>query len=232
MKILGLVLALVMVVGGACVADSVTMNVASTFAMVATPIAPYDGTAQTLWANVFATFTSSAGPKNVLSTLSFGNSIAYDPTAPGDFPAIMLGQGYWIRTRTGSASVTINGFPDGLADTTGGAQTDMWISLPGNAAGTGGAWHMIGQPFDHDTLATDILFTDGTDVKNWADAVAASWVYKIAQYSYGGMSGRVSYTDTVVHEDDRFRARHGYQIQTRKANLAMIIPALPIAPAQ
>lgn len=231
MKILGLVLALGILVTGACVADSVTMNIQTGFNMIAVPIVPFDSTPAAVFANVFAQYPNNQ-PFGALSTLDFGSGKAYDPINPGGFGGVMLGQGYWLKPKTAAASVTFTGFPDGLADTTGGAQTDMWISLPGASDGVNGAWHMFGQPFDHNTYPADIRFTDGTDVKTWAEAVALNWVYNTAtgcDIALKGGNFTVSY-DSLFSRDTCFRARHGYQIRTKKANLAMIIPALPVAP--
>lgn len=234
MKILGLVLALVCLAGGAVVADTASFDVNTGWNLYAVPIAPYDATPASVWANVFAAFTASYGPRGVLTGMEFGNGTSYDPTDPGSFGGIMLGAGYWVKPKAKVTGLVVTGFPDGFnTDGTTATMCDMWISLPGNSGGTNGAWHLIGQPFKHDTLATDVKFTDGTQVLNWSDAVAANWVYNVAlgcdTAGFGGQF-RVSYTDSVVHEDDRFRANHGYQLRTKKANLAMIIPATPVAP--
>lgn len=227
MKILGLVLALALVVGGACVADSVTLSFQQGYNLVAVPIVPYDAAPASVFANVFALYGT---PRGVLSTLSFGSGLAYDPTNPPAFGGIMLGQGYWLNPKSVPAPQVMNGFPDGLADA--GVQTDMWISMPGNAGGTGGAWTMFGQPFDHNTYPADIQFTDGLQVLDWPGAVAAGWVNKQAygcDIALKGGNFVVSY-DSNIRQDDRFRARHGYQMLTKKANIAMIVKALPVAP--
>lgn len=237
MKILGLVLALSLVMAGACVADTVTMNIYTGWNIYALPIAPYDGSPSNIFGNVFAQYTAPAGAVNCLSTMDLGNGFPYDPGYPAGFGSILLGQGYWLRPKA-ATSISFTGFPDGL--NTGGAdptltETDMWISLPGNG-GSGGAWHMIGQPFNHDTKVTDldgtdpvIQFTNGTDVKSWPQAVAANWVYNTAygaDPAFGGQF-RVSY-EPSLSETDTFMAKHGYQIRTKLPNLAMIIHAHPI----
>lgn len=240
MKILGLVLALALVMAGSCAADTVTMNIYTGWNLIATPLALYDGTPSVVFANVFAQYPN---PSGCLSTLVFGNGSSYDAMNPAAFGNILLGQGYWIRPKTSATTATITGFPDGLM--TGGdpaTQTDMWISLPGNSTGTAGAWHMIGYPFDHDlkianklsgVLNTDpadgspvVQFTNGTDVKSWPEAVAANWV---DGYAYGAdtnlYGGGFTASYLGLAREDIFRARHGYTLRTKVANLAMIIHA-------
>lgn len=234
MKILGLVLALGVLVTGACVADTATLNIPTGYNLVSTPLAPYDPTPASVFANTFATYPPGNNP--FLTTLSLGSGVTYLASNPTAFGGIMLGQGYWIKTKTGSVSESVVGFPSGLADA--GVATDMWISLPGNAAGTGGAWNMVGQPFNHitnvDDVAADgmsvIRFTDGTQVKSWADAYAAGWVDNRLMGSsmaagYGG--GFIVSFNPAIRKEPYLKPGFGYQLLTKKANLAMIIMAAP-----
>jgi len=236
MKILGLVLALGILVTGACVADTASVNIYAGYQLVSVPLAPLNPAPSSVFANTFASYPAGANP--VLSTSLLGNGVTYLASNPGAFGGIQLGQGYWIKPKTGAPVETITGFPNGLADTTGGTACDMWISLPGNAAGTGGAWHMIGQPFNHitnvDDVAADgmsvIRFTNGTLVKGWADAVAAGWVDSRLNGSsmapgYGG--GFVVSYNPAIRKEAVLRPGFGYQLLTKVPNLAMIIMAAP-----
>lgn len=225
MRILGLVLALTLVVGCACFATQVTKTVYPGWNMVATPIAQYPDNASvaTTFANVLSQWTG--GRNCVYGWDPVAGGIKYNPLLPDQFPSITLGDGFMINVKT-QTTVTYTGFPSGLADTDGGAETDMWISLPGT--GTAGGWHYIGQPFNHDTMATAVSFTDGTIVKSWLDASATGsgktpWVDK--KMTGFGATGAFTVGPYGLTTTDRLQAGCSYQMLTKVPNIAMIIPA-------
>jgi len=225
MKTLGLVLALVFVVGGACFAATASYDVYRGWNMISTPLVPFNSDP----ADVF-----KAAPQGIDGLLSrwdptYGG-IYYDSSDPGTFGGTLLGDGYWLYCYSGPKTITITGVPDGVPDGSG-AMTDMWISLPGNSVANTGAWHLIGQPFAHDTPVDDgtgtganIMFTDGTTLKTWAQAAAARWVDDNFTGWDAATGGKAIQFDGNG-DDDHLRAGHGYWVHTYVPNLAMIIPA-------
>lgn len=227
MKTLGLVLALVLVVGGACVAATATYDIYKGWNMISAPIVPFDPNPETVFAGA---------PDGVDSLLSrwdpSAGGVGYDSGDPTSFGGVLLGDGFWLRDFTGKATITITGVADGVPDGAG-VMTDMWISLPGNTNINGGGWHMIGQPFNHNTPVDDgsgtganIKFTDGTTLKTWGEAFAAGWVADTIS-TWDPASGGVGIVFDGSGDDDHFRAGKGYQVKTFVPNLAMIIPASP-----
>jgi hypothetical protein len=166
------------------------------------------------------------------------------------FGGVLLGDAFWLYVDSGlgGAKISYTGLEDGVP--TDGVMTDMWISLPGNSVDAytnpdpngdpnknGGGWHLVGCPFNHPVcvnkkdatqnesyIGDRVLFTDGTEVKTWYDAVMAGWVdYKMSgndpvsggfdiQYDGGGL-------------DTSLQPGTGYWLNTYKDNLAMIILA-------
>ncbi len=223
MRTLLLVLAMTMVVAGASVAATATIDLYEGWNLIAPPLVPFDSDPQSVFADAvygLDGFLSRTDPV-------FGG-IAYDEYDPELFGNVLLGDGYWLLTFAGGDQpLQYEGVENGVPDSTG-KKTDMWISLPGT--GTDGSWHMIGNPYaddiaiDHGSGSGDnISFTDGTDVKNWEAAVSAGWVADTlwGQDQFGGVG--ISYDG--YGDDDMLRASKGYQIRTFVPNIAMIIPA-------
>lgn len=225
MKTLGLVLALMMVVAGASVAATATMDVYTGFNLIAAPLVPFNPDPLSVFAG------AADGIDGLLSRYDpSSGTVGYDSLDPSLFGNVLLGDGFWLNVYSaGHQVLNYTGVPDGVPDGTG-AMTDMWISLPGGGAGTGG-WQLIGQPFAHDTVVDSgagtgdkIFFTDGTTLKNWSEAVAATWVAdKISGYDAGTGIFDVQYDG--LGATDTLQAGHGYWLLTYKDNLALIIPA-------
>lgn len=225
MKTLVLVLALMVVVVGACVADTVTYDVYGGWNLISCPLVPFNPDP----AAVFA-----AAPQGIDGLLSrtdpSSGGITYDALDPTGFGNCLLGDGYWLQCFSGPTTLSYTGVPDGVPDGSG-AMTDMWISLPGNSNTNSGGWHQIGHPFNHATPVDDgsgtganVLFTDGTTLKTWSEAAAAAWVndnMSGANASSGGFTVQFD----GLGDDDHLRAGKGYWIYTYKPNLAMIILA-------
>lgn len=224
MKTLVLVLALAFVLGGACVADSITMDVYGGWNLIAAPLVPINPDPAAMFGAV-----PISGYLTRLDAAT-QNMQTYDEIDTSAFGNVLLGDGMWLYG-FGSTTFTYTGVPDGVPDGAG-VKTDMWISLPGNQLDTdnAGGWHLIGQPFNHDTpvsktgVGDNIFFTDGTVLKTWAEAAVAGWVD-------GGMQFIDATTQNMLlcsydlADDDTLRAGKGYQLRTYKDNLAMIIPA-------
>ncbi|NLN76902.1 MAG: hypothetical protein GX139_11430 [Armatimonadetes bacterium] len=222
MRTLLLVLAMTVVVAGASVAATATIDIYEGWNLIAAPLVPFD-------ADPLSVFAGAAeGIDGLLSRMDpLWGGVAYDSFDPEFFGNILLGDGYWLLAYTDGQTLTYDGVENGVPDGTG-AKTDMWISLPG--AGSEGGWHFIGNPFAQDVavdsgagVGDNIFFTDGTDLKNWNDAVAADWVDSTmyGEASYGGFG--VTYDG--FGEDDSLRAGKAYQFLTFVPNIAMIVPA-------
>jgi hypothetical protein len=221
MKTLGLVLALVLVVGGACVADTVTLDLFAQWNFISAPLVPFNPDPL----SVFSGLTVSGylnrwdAPTQSMAT--------YDEIDPAAFGNVLLGDGYQLY-QDAAGSFTYAGVPDGVPDG-GGNMTDMWISLPGyqlDGVDEGG-WHLIGQPFNHDTSGVENLFlTDGTTLKTWEQAVDANWCDDGMQY-WDGASQSMLLMSFGLADDDHIRAGKAYWFHTKKDNLALIIPATP-----
>jgi len=227
MKTLGLVLALVIVASGACVAANVTYDIFDGWNLVCAPLVPFNPDPNDVFDG------APYGVDGLLTRFdapSSGN-ITYDSLDPQAFGNILLGDGYWLYSY-GGGTIDFDGVPDGVPDGSGN-MTDMWISLPGNQLDgqDAGGWHLIGHPFNHDTPVDDgsgtganIYFTDGTTLKNWSEAAAAGWVAD-AMITYDNVAGNLNVQFDGLGDDDTLRPAHGYWLFTYKDNLAMIIPA-------
>ena len=227
MKTLGLVLALMVVVSGASMAATATYDIYQGWNLLAAPLAPFNPDPLSVF----------AGAPDGLDYLLYrfdpsGGYVTYDALDPSTFGNCLLGDGYSLNVYASTGTISYQGFPDGLPDAQG-VKTDMWISLPGSQTDglDAGGWQLIGHPFDHNTVVDSgtgtgdkIFFTDGTTLKNWSEAVAATWVD-------GKMSGNdaVSGSFNVQYDGlgdtDTLQAGRGYWIATYKDNLAMIVPA-------
>jgi len=221
MKTLGLVLAMVVVMGGACVADTATYDVLADWNCISAPLVPFNP-------DPMAVFTGI----NVVNTLSRYDAptqtgILYDDLDPAAFGNILLGDGYWLLS-DGTYTVSYDGVPDGVPDGSGN-MTDMWVSLPGAQLDPddAGGWHLIGQPFNHDTnVMANLSLTDGTTLKSWEDAVAAGWCEGVmTAFDASIQTGTTVGFDLA--DDDHLRPAKGYWFLTFKDNLALIIPAQP-----
>jgi hypothetical protein len=255
MKTLGLVLAMVALVGGSCLASStVTASFSvntSGYALIALPQVPVDpavGGTQASNQNgdpngVFGQIKTSSG--FTLQTWTGGGYSTWGIHST-TFGGMLLGAGYWVSGSAlpSSGVVSYAALPDGVPDmdSNGNAvldsvgypvQTDMYISLPGLGLGTGG-WIMIGHPFNHVTAinpsgsqldGSRILFTDGTTTLGWKAAVTAGWVGSTLQKWTGGGYSNTGYNHG---QTNTLTPGSGYWIQTYKDNLAMIIPGMEI----
>lgn len=221
MRTLLLVLAMTVVVAGASMAATATIDVYEGWNLIAPPLVPFDPDP----ASVFA--DAAYGIDGGLVHEGPGGPWYYDEIDPDAFGKILLGDGYWLLAYEGQ-SLSYEGLESGVPDSTG-KKTDMWISLPG--ADGNGAWHMIGCPFAEDIpvdsgagVGDNILFTDGTDVKNWDEAVGAGWV-DASMTTENSFTGGVAVQYDGLGTDEFLRAGSGYWIQTYVPNIAMIIPA-------
>lgn len=231
-KTLGLVLALVLVVGGAAVADSVTFDTYAKLNMISAPLVPLNPDATSVFSNFDLVFTTNLSRWDSPSQ----SMVSYDPwasTPGGDFGNVLLGDGYWLIDPNQN-TYTVTGIPDGVPDGSG-QMTDMWISLPGNQydGKDAGGWNMIGQPFNHDTpISTDpnnptgdnIFVTDGTTLLTLGEADAAGWLDGMFSY-WDGSTQTMMTAGFFFNDDDSLRPGKGYYIKTKKDNLALIIPA-------
>jgi len=227
MKTLGLVLALVVVAGGACVADTASFDVLANWNCISAPLVPFNPDPLSVFTGI-----------NVVGTLSRYDApsqggIAYDDLDPAAFGNILLGDGYWLLS-DGTYTVSYDGVPDGVPDGSGN-MTDMWVSLPGYQLDTddAGGWHLIGQPFNHDTavdagsMTGDNLFlTDGTTLKTWGEAAGAGWCDAVLTAFDPNTQGQYTVGFDLA-DDDHIRPGKGYWFLTYKDNLALIIPAQP-----
>lgn len=194
---------------------------------ICAPLVPFDPDPNSVFADL---------PGGVYDRLSrwdptYGG-IGFSIDEPESFGNILIGDGYEYCCYT-DATVSYIGYPDGLPDLNDN-KTDMVISLPGNQMDNedSGSWHLIGHPFNHNTLVDfgnnmgeGIFFTDGITVKNWSEACAATWVDgKLSGYS-PAQSGGFDVQYDGLGSDDTLRPGNGYFLNTYKDNLAIIIPA-------
>ncbi len=226
MKTLGLVLALVVVAGGACVADTTSYDVLGQWNRIAAPLVPFNPDPLSVFngVNIVGTLWRFDAPSQT--------GIPYDDLDPTQFGNILLGDGYelFCDAPMGAtvATVSYDGVPDGVPDGAG-VKTDMWISLPGNQLDgvDAGGWHIIGQPFDHDTsVVNNLILTDGTTAKTWEEAAAAGWCDSV-MWALDAASATGIDVGFDLATEDHLRAGKGYQFHTNKDNLALIIPADP-----
>lgn len=243
MKILGIGLLLVLALSSTCGAVSVSYDVYPGFNCIAAPLVPINPDpivpltiGSTTYPGVFAQAIDGIDGLLVRNDPATGG-IPWDglEDPPGlSFGKVLLGDGYWLTVYSDGSKVQYEGLADGVPDA-GGAMTDMWISLPGAGGGIGG-WHLIGQPFNHDTPVDDgsgtgvfITFTNGSVTMDWSDAVAAGWVSPVMTGN-DPATGGVPVQYDGLGSDDHLRAGKGYWVQTFIDNLAMIIPAYTSVP--
>jgi hypothetical protein len=227
MKTLVLVLALMMVVAGASVAATATIDLYS-FAgganLVACPLVPFNP-------DPAVAFGSLGDLSGMLARFdaTTGSDMVYDAQWGPDttFGNLLLGDGFWLTA--GDTTVTYTGVANGVPDATG-AKTDMWISLPGNQYDglDAGGVHLIGNPYASYVDKSLISFTDGTTLKSWNDAAYPSEGDAWVTDSIGGFDGATGNSVTISlgfgDREDMEPAR-GYFVTTLKDNLAMIITA-------
>jgi len=230
MKTLVLVLAMVAVLGGMVVADTATYDVYNDWNCISAPLVPYDPDP----VSVFSGVTINGKLSRFDATVQSG--VSYLRADPASFGNVLLGDGYWLQTNVGegnSLTISFQGIADGVPDSSGNL-TDMWISLPGDQydEADNGGWHLIGQPFNHDTATSinaaqgdHIFLTDGTYLKTWKQAVTDNWCGNaFIAFDASAQSGyNVGYLRTA--SDDTLHAGYGYWFQTKKDNLALIIPS-------
>jgi hypothetical protein len=224
MRTLGIVVGLVALACAGSFAATATIDIYGGWQSIAVPIVPLDPV-----------------PSHVLAPLDWDNSNAtlsrWDPLAPGFvtysynygdgvdpvFGGMLLGDGYMVYPDYFTGAITVTGLESGVPATTGGAKTDMWISLPKIG------WAMIGNPYAQDfdidqDLGTPMSFTDGTTVKGWPDAVAAGWVAEIA-LRYDAVLQRWVTAGINYNEEWGWKKSAGYILDVKQDNLAMIITA-------
>lgn len=172
---------------------------------------------------VFRTDTGSSIPVNAGSLGRFdawsGGYTYFNHNRPAGFGGMVLGTGYTIN----SASQLLwqyDAFMDGMPDSDG--MTDMSLNLPGGWGG--GAYHLIGLPFNHSVNAADCLFTNGVETKTWAQAYGTWFAYC---YCWDNQTGNHLYVGVDASQFDltQFEPYKGYWMQTSVENLAMILPA-------
>lgn len=229
MKTLVLVLALMVVVGGACVATTTaTYDLYMGWSLISAPLVPINPDPLSVY----------AGAPDGLDYLCYrydpsSGWVTYDSFDPSAYGNVLLGDGSSLNCMSAGATISYVGVEDGVPDGTG-AMTDMWISLPGSQTDgiDAGGIHLIGQPFNHNTpvdpsgqnIGDGIFFTDGTTLKNWSEAVADSWVDgKLS--TLDPANGAVDVQFDGWGGDDTLRPGKGYWLTTYKDNLALIIPA-------
>ncbi len=133
MKTLGLVLALLVVGSGACVAVGVTVDLYSPtnsqWNYVSVPLVPFNPDPMTVF--------SGADPEYNLWRWDAPTQNPVYFEQGGAFGNILLGDGYYLNNGAAASSITYSGVPDGVPDGLYGSdpthhyRTDMWISLPG-----------------------------------------------------------------------------------------------------
>jgi hypothetical protein len=250
MKTLGLVLAMMFLLGGCCFAQTtttVTIAIATgTWNLIALPCVPIDpavGSSTGDTTGVFGQFNTTGAFTLEEENLALGGYTTYKPSKPAAFGNMLLGSGYWVTGSNLTGNVTYACLNDGVpdlntagtgpaTDSTGAIEcTDMYISLPG-AGTTHGAWQMIGHPFNHTTAinaagdnntGSRIMFTDGTQMLTWSAAATAGWVgpnLSRANTSLGGYT-LVGFGQL---KNNKLTAGSGYWIQMFVDNIAMIIP--------
>ncbi|MEN6356766.1 MAG: hypothetical protein ABFD83_06745 [Armatimonadota bacterium] len=221
MRTLGLVLAGVLIFGGAAFATDVTFDM-------------YSGGYETVSCPVVAI---NPEPSAVFNGLDFENGspslsrfdavtkgmVTYDYWSQPDaaFGGILLGDGYQVwNDGAGSGTNTISDYiADGVPSA--GLKTDMWISLP--KAG----WSLIGVPYNTPVVIEQetgepIYFTDGKQMLRWDAAVGAGWLGDNIQ-RFNGAGWTLSGFQYV--DEDQLTPGKGYYIYTNIDNLAMVIKA-------
>jgi len=226
MRTLGLMIAMVCLVAGATSAASTgTIDLFTGGNMICAPLVPFNPYPTAVLPGVLITGRLNRWEATVQSW------VTWDPDASGDFGNVLLGDGYWYDSDTDQLGIQYSGVDDGVPGGSPSTMTDMWVSLPGNKEdpnlNVGGA-HLIGQPFQHNTLLADIRFTDGTSMETWAVANSKGWVAPTMTMWLNAIGGYVTLTaDPGSSEDCALRAQHGYWVTTLKDDIAMVILATP-----
>jgi len=254
MKTLGLVLAMVALVGGSCFGATTVMasfNVnPSIYSLIALPCVPLDpavgGTQSTSKlgdpSGVFGTINTSTN--FVLQRWNGGGYDSWtDHASTTPFTSMLLGTGYWLTGTAlpSSGVISYAALPDGvpsidsngnaIEDSKGNPQmTDMYISLPGQGQGTGG-WTIIGHPFDHSTAIDSSGETAGSRIQFTNGQETLGWK---AAVSAGWVASAIlawnggGYTAYGYNGSNTrtLAPGLGYWVQTKVDNLAMIIPAM------
>jgi len=232
MRTFGLALALVVVLGGACAAqtETATIDTYAGWTLVAAPLVPLDPLVDSVFAGYDTWFTAGILRWDAPSQ----RYVMYDAfDVPGAFGNILLGDGYWLSYPE-AGTVSYTGVADGVPDALG-TMTDMWISLPGNQLDgqNAGGWHLVGAPFNHDSPVDPnfnlngegILFTDGTEMVIWGDAANVKGWVEPAMLYWNPTSQRYEDMGYFFNTDDNLRAGKGYWLSTKKDNLAMVVLA-------
>lgn len=146
----------------------------------------------------------------------------------GPFGNMLLGDGYVVYVNDGAEhTFSYSGVDDGVpSDPTNPTttMTDMWISLPGITGANGGS-HWIGHPFNHNTLWTDVMVTDGTTTIPVTQAVADGWLEGSWQYMNAAFQGVEMIDPDGINGSPNMMPGHMYIVNTFKPNLALIIPS-------
>jgi hypothetical protein len=241
MRIVGLVLALLVVSGMAYAAtQTCQMDVYDQYSFIGPPLVPLAPNPAAIfgpagvdieWTGVITRFDA---PQQ--------GEIAYLAFDPNQQWNMLLGEGYRVDYTAGTlpsvpTTVTYEGIPDGVPS--GTTMTDMWISLPGNqfdGLDVGGS-HWISTPFNHPIPfnytpydGANIKVTDGNTVRTLMDAANGSpqWLQEPFSYYDGAAQGMLSAGwFTGVYNDDQMEPGVCYIVNTVKDNIALIVPAVP-----
>lgn len=242
MKTLGLVLAMLLVMGGAAIADTASIDVFTGWNQIGCPLVPMDLSVEEF--DGFDYTEPYFAWDEVALDLELGNLKRWDAIngswltyfTDEAFGKLLLGDGYSLRVGGPNTTLQYTGVPNGVPDANG-KKTDMWISLPGLQGDSnvpfGGGWHLISTPYADDVPAYyfdefenpvwNIFFTDGTQVLDWMAAADAGWVSDTLFGMSAGLPTQVSYN----LEEYTMKAGQAYWLQTNKDNIAMIIIAQP-----
>jgi hypothetical protein len=180
---------------------------------VASPVVPFDPTPASVFSGI-----------DINNNLTFWDplqqqSIVYDAAHPGNYPAILMGEGYIVRN-TGTTAITCQYGGVNIDD------TDLYLSLPGSESG-GGGMNWIGI-----TSTSDMLFDDLYVLSMTHDTCS------VAQAAQMGLMDAVwttmnSATQTIERvgasgqqgvDTHWLRAGHMYKVQTYESTLAIIAP--------
>lgn len=218
MRTLVLTLAMVFILSVGCFAVTATIDMYADNCLLALPNVPLDpnpdsvfvGSGIDPWYNITRWDAIGGGYCSLDDSGAYGN--------------MLLGEGFWCAGTEGQ-TISYTALNDGVD------LTDMWISLPGTGAGTGGLT-IVGNPFAHlvdvdkgSYTGDNIFFTDGTTLLTWGEACQDpyNWVSPTMTYWSGYGYDDVWFDNTAgPYQLDPGK---GYWIGTNKDNLAMIIPA-------
>ncbi len=251
MKTLGLVLAMVALIGGSCLAQStvqvtipiVTGGAVNLISLPCVPIDPAVGGNQSGAdaSGVFGGFKTNSAFQLTEWNTAGGAYVTFNSHLPATFGNLLLGNGFWATGANLNGNVTYVGLPDGvpnldgsgtpLYDTNGQIEaTDMYISLPGQGT-THGGYQIIGLPFNHsvainsagDYTGERILFTNGSVTQDWSAAATAGWVQSTME-TWNAAGGAYVVVGYGHGKTSTLTPGAGYWITTNVDNIAMIIP--------